>query len=344
MVFSEDIPYWIHSTAEWWANDSISDKEFINAVEFLINNEIIVIQVGEISDSKEQKSIPSWVKQNAKWWSENQINDDTFLQGLKFLVELKIININQVENEIINFSGDSTLFTKYAYKKDFRNINGQMIPIESHFKLNEGMEKTYEEIGFFNQKSDTVVVTPLFTSTAYWEPGFYSYYRGECEEICLTKKIDFEKPFGFSGSESGFKILKLLNYHIFSDFEMAKNPQIINKYDKVILLHNEYVTKQMFETITDHPKVVYLYPNALYGEVKFNEENETITLIRGHSYPSADVDNGFEWEFDNTRPYEFDSECLEWEFYEIDNGIMLNCYPENVLFTNFEMLKEIKEY
>ena len=126
---------------------------------------------------------------------------------------------------------------------DFKNINGEMIPIETHFKLKADMQETYNEIGFFNEKSNAVVIIPFFTSTAYWEPGFYTYYRNDCDTECLTKKIDFEKPFGFSASDEGFKILKLLNYNTISDFELAKNPDIINKYDKVIVLHNEYVRR-----------------------------------------------------------------------------------------------------
>ena len=73
-----------------------------------------------------------------------------------------------------------------------------------------------------------------------------------------------------------------------------------------------------------------------------------MTLIRGHDYPPEDpVANGFDWEFENTHPYEYDTECLTMEFYKIDNGWMTNCYPENV-FTNsnlgtYEILKTIKE-
>lgn len=253
-------------------------------------------------------------------------------------------NALTTKEDIVEFSGYSSLFTKYAYKKDFRNMDGELIPIESHFKLKSDMEKTYNEIGFFNEKSNAVVIEPFFTSTAYWEPGFYTYYRNECGIECLTKKVESEKPFGFSASDEGLKILKLLNYHTISDFEIAKNPNIINEYDKVIILHNEYVTKGMFEAITQHPKVIYLYPNALYAEVEYDQENNTITLVRGHGYPEKEIENGFNWEFENTRPHEFDTDCKDWKLYEIDNGLMLNCYPENILFKDMQLLKMIKEY
>ena len=54
--------------------------------------------------------------------------------------------------------------------------------------------------------------------------------------------------------------------------------------------------------------------------------------------------NGFGWEYDNTHPFEFDKNCLEWELYEIDNGVMLNCYPELSIRNNVDLLKAIKDF
>ena len=117
----------------------------------------------------------------------------------------------------------------------------------------------------------------------------------------------------------------------------------MSKYEKVIVLHNEYVTKNIFDAITSHHNVIYLYPNALHAEISVNYEDSTISLIRGHGYPESEIDNGFNWEFDNTRPYEFDKKCDTWEFYDISNGKMLNCYPEQKIWKDKEFLKALKE-
>ena len=342
-AYGEVVPDWVRNTSFWWADEKITDYEFTNAIEFLINNKIILMSNNHIPNEIHSE-IPSWVKNNAYWWSRGEIDDGTFLKGIEFLVNNGIIRVNLPTEKIILFSGDSPLFTKFAYKNDFRDIGGQKVPLEIHLKLKPDMEDTYEKIGFFNEKSNSIVIVPIFTSTAYWEPGFYTYFRNECNSECLSKSIDFDKPLGYSGSDEGFKVLKLLNYHTVSDFDMAKNPQMIFEYEKVILLHNEYVTQEMFDAIIQHPKVVFLYPNALYAKVDVNFDKKTISLIRGHGYPDSSIDNGFDWEFDNTRPYEFDNACENWEFYNIDNGIMLNCYPENILFSNYEILKKIKDY
>ena len=42
-AFAENIlvPTWVKNTAEWWADDKISETEFANAIEFLVNEGII---------------------------------------------------------------------------------------------------------------------------------------------------------------------------------------------------------------------------------------------------------------------------------------------------------------
>jgi hypothetical protein len=66
-------------------------------------------------------------------------------------------------------------------------------------------------------------------------------------------------------------------------------------------------------------------------------------LVRGHNYPEITIRNGFDWRFDNS-PDEYDTTCEDMKFSKIDNGWMLNCYPENVLHKNKELLKQIKDF
>jgi len=40
---AESIPSWIKNTALWYGEDSISETEFLNAIKFLIENELIVL-------------------------------------------------------------------------------------------------------------------------------------------------------------------------------------------------------------------------------------------------------------------------------------------------------------
>lgn len=211
------------------------------------------------------------------------------------------------------------------------------------FELKPELMDTYHRIGLLNQTHTTIVVYPTFTESAYKKGGFYDYYEGECDLTCLTIPISTDFSGEYSSSRAAFNSLKLLGYHHITDVDVDRDPYILQKYDKVILLHNEYVTDNEFSAITQHPKVVYLYPNALYARVSSDYINNTITLIRGHEYPSPEIRNGFDWKFDNSH-FEYDNTCMDWEFYEINNGIMLDCYPEYIIFKDANLLETIKNY
>ncbi len=345
-----EIPQWVKNTAKWWSENKTTDKKFLIATAYLIQTKIIAL-----SDTKTNSNdkIPSWFKNVAAFYSDNKITDEEFENSIKYLLQTNTITVSDNTLGIIDkrgltevpYNGFSPLFRMYAYSKDFQIIGGKFIPLEAHFALKPELEanKTYDKIAIWDKPHSVAVVVPLFTSTAYWEPGFYTYYRGDCDTSCLTKKITFDRPEGFSASQNGISVFQLLGYDTITDLDIDKNPQILNQYDKIVMLHNEYVTKKEFDAITHHPKVVYLYANPLYAQVNVNYDNDTITLVKGHGYPTPLDLNAFGWKFDN-RAKEYDTDCSDNSFYKVDNGIMLDCYPENTIFTNMTILKIIKDY
>jgi len=263
-------------------------------------------------------------------------------------LEISPVNLtHKGEGNITEFPGSSSIFRVFAYDSDIAEKPPDYPEFKikyRHVELKPENADLYREIGIADDPQKTVFVIPIFTISAYVEPGFYTYFKGECGLSCLSIPIRYDEPPRYTSSDDGIKILRLLGYPYITDIEVDKNPGILDQYDKVILLHNEYVTRNEFDAITNHPNVIYLYPNALYAEVKVNYENDTISLVRGHNYPYSEIKNGFDWEFDNTYPYEHDTDCKDWEFYEIKNGWMLNCYPENKLHLDESLLKTIKEF
>ncbi len=268
-------------------------------------------------------------------------------RALELLSDITPINITQQgTGEIILTTGNS-IFDVFYYSGDLL-YNEKKIPStilkEQHYLLKPENTELYREIGVGFEQHNSVFVVPIFTMTAYSEPGFYNYFREECDIECLKDiPIRYESRLTFESSANTIKVLRLLGYPYITDIEIDKNPSILELFDKVILLHSEYVTQNEFEAITKHPKVIYLHPNALYAQIEVDYEKEAITLIRGHNYPSPEIKNGFEWKFDNTHPFEYDTVCEDWDFIEIDNGIMLNCYPEKIIFQDERLLKAIKE-
>ena len=243
-----------------------------------------------------------------------------------------------------------SLFKVMAYENDFEIIDGEKIWRDVFYELDPSNMMIYDELKN-NKKS--AVVFPIFTAAAYSEPGFYTFYRGDCDQEfhgvlfrdddCLTVKLEEEYSPLFTSSANGLQVLNLLDYEIITDITIHQNPEILSQYEKIILLHNEYVTSEEFDAITSHPNVIYLYPNALYAEINFDEDLWEISLIRGHNYPDPLIRNGFDWKYDNSLE-EYDVTCNDMKFSKIDNGWMLNCYPENVLHKNKELLKQIRDF
>ena len=200
----------------------------------------------------------------------------------------------------------------------------------------------YDDYEALRSTPKSAVIYPIFTQSAYEWGGFHDFYAGYCDSCLKTPIQDYyEKTFASSGN--AYRILEFLGYEVIDDIDIDKNPAMLEKFDTVILLHNEFVTRAEFEAITNHPKVIYLYPNALSSEVKTNYSENTISLIRGPGFPDDNIINGFDWEFDNTK-YFNDWSCINWQFYKILNGYMLNCYPETELpHYGHDILKTIKD-
>ena len=86
------IPDWIRSNALWWSQEQIDDNTFIQGIEYMIKNQIIVIPLIQ-QETLESKEIPNWIRSNAAWWADGQIDDNTFIQGLEFLIQKGVIRV-----------------------------------------------------------------------------------------------------------------------------------------------------------------------------------------------------------------------------------------------------------
>ena len=91
-VLNPEIPTWIKNNAKWWAATSISNSEFIEGLEYLIEEGLISIPSVESGTIVEQ-NIPDWIKNNAKWWANDQISDEDFVKSIQYLIKKGIIRV-----------------------------------------------------------------------------------------------------------------------------------------------------------------------------------------------------------------------------------------------------------
>jgi len=86
------IPSWVKTVAGFWCEDKIDDASFVEGIQYLIDNDIIVVPSTSESYSGAQE-VPQWVKNNACWWSSGSITDEEFAYGIEYLVRQGIITV-----------------------------------------------------------------------------------------------------------------------------------------------------------------------------------------------------------------------------------------------------------
>ena len=154
----EQIPEWVKNNAKLWSENQIDDESFLNALKFLIEDNIIRIEHITIGENR----IPEWVKNNAKLWSENQIDDESFLNALKFLIEDNIIRIEHIETgKKILIPNTSEIFDVWSYENDFYLEFEKTVSRDIHFKLIEKNEQLYKDIQI-DDEVNAIVILPVF--------------------------------------------------------------------------------------------------------------------------------------------------------------------------------------
>ena len=92
------IPAWIKNNAMWWASDQIPDSAFLQGIQFLIKEGIMVIPFTETSASSQSQEVPPWIKNTAGWWAEDKISEVEFVNAIQYLIKVGIVIIPQDGN------------------------------------------------------------------------------------------------------------------------------------------------------------------------------------------------------------------------------------------------------
>ena len=92
-IVDQNIPSWIKSSAEKWANGRISDNTFLQSIQYLIKSGTIKASLYLQGSAFDSNQIPSWTQRIALWWSNEKIDDNTFLQATQYLLQVGVIKI-----------------------------------------------------------------------------------------------------------------------------------------------------------------------------------------------------------------------------------------------------------
>ena len=204
----------------------------------------------------------------------------------------------------------------YGITNNEKETNKRNITLDYNFdnyfplkNINNRSSDNYLSSNNFDNIS-IALVDPTFTNTAY-DNSFYifynlynnnSFYHNHTKYLnLLTGKIDKESMPGFRTLYLQNHISKLMlnaNVTIISDVDVHNknifdgNTNRSNKYDVIILEHQEYVTQEEYNNLRQFVAnggiLILPYSNIFYAEIKYDPKDDTIVLVKGHS-----------WEFDD---------------------------------------------
>lgn len=161
--------------------------------------------------------------------------------------------------------------------------------------------------GEFGKGVNIAVVMPTFTAAAYTN-AFYVFYN---KYINVTRGVNITTDLNLlsskvtnepSSSASGLAMLYLLgnlkwitpdsnvDFHTDQDVDAGSIFQAngSNAYDVIILGHQEYVTQKEYDNfkqfVGNGGTMIILDGNVFYAEVKHDNNTDTVTLVKGHSW------------------------------------------------------------
>jgi len=223
------IPSWIKTIAGFWSADQISDSEFIGALQFLVENEILVIP------EKETVSVTSpIVKQDTSPISKKyQVNIESYYMSGTSVFQLITISNNEgktipINGELVieklNKYGKETRDKKYLTPNSFEtftnDVSGETV---TGFKLVEiGDRLRPESYAYVNYPTSYSVKFILTIKDQSYEnevelshlplnEGYFDAKTGFINEVDVNKSLDLGPFFVIVNNAGSYKGIDVVN-------------------------------------------------------------------------------------------------------------------------------------
>ena len=304
-----NVPNWIKNNAGWWASDMIDDSSFLQGIQYLIKEGIMIIPPAETIDtSQSSQQIPVWIKNTAGWWASDQISETEFVNAIQYLINKSILQIDSNSQCITNLTtlfGDDDLIKikkicndTTVNKELFSPATTSLIP-DSNGKLVSS--SNLNSHGFRGEEfsqvktSNTYRIFMIGGSTMF-STGSYSdetTISGIMQKIADGQQLGFDVEIINAGTPAANtngevkmikqKIVKLqpdliVMYDGWNDLQARYEPQVIfDNWNDICELGKE----KNFDTL------FILQPIAGFGNKELTFQ-EYVNSLTGNSHPPFD--------------------------------------------------------
>ncbi|MDC0168359.1 pentapeptide repeat-containing protein [Candidatus Nitrosopelagicus sp.] len=311
----ENVPDWVKNTAGWWAVDSISETEFVNAIEFLVNNDII--QVDTTQSTTTSLIIPDWVKNTAGWWAVDSISETEFVNAIEFLVDNGIISLEKQCSRDLDPNGNNipdeleiqAVFDPSSNKIIEDNLQPQIIISRNYNNCdfpNEMSHYEFREVDFSNSDlSNKNLFNTKFTSSIFNNTDFSNsklhgiiFYESSLENVKFENSEFSIMPKSFD--RVIFSVYSTENYHHCtflpcrlhtSTFPGLETTNIQQKlFGKETLPLNLVFEKQVLD-LSDIRVSYILSPSFIFNSfenIDFQKANLTYSIFGNNNFNNVD--------------------------------------------------------
>ena len=158
-----EVPAWVKNNAGWWADDSISESEFLSGISFLVSDGIISVASTVVSENNSGE-VPAWVKNNAGWWANNKISDSEFVNGIQHLMTMGLISVS------------SNAESKETVSSEPQITNSTLIVLEAELEKCSKIKKAYDRLNCERDAKHEIIVYDIKTSAQSFLSGPVTYY------------------------------------------------------------------------------------------------------------------------------------------------------------------------
>ena len=140
------IPEWVKNNAGWWASDNISESEFLRAIEYLIENDIMKIS---ITENEDLPSITSTYSLPSSRSTEYVKITGSFTEKHEGPLTLTIVKPDKSEEKLTTYSRDGSFMTTMALTSESLQGNYQVF---AEIKGNQILVSTFNVKGADSNK------------------------------------------------------------------------------------------------------------------------------------------------------------------------------------------------
>ena len=268
-VSAESVPAWVKNNAGWWADGTISESEFVSAIQHLIKEDIIVIPPTTVS-TQQSDGIPDWVKNTALWWSQDAITDGEFVSGIQHLIITGVIPIESPNSDVAEV--DALIKETPMASND----DSELSMLEADLTACSEIKKAYERLNCERDAKAAIVAYEYKTQGQAFQVGpMIFYYNGNNFEVSSSGQALLEISMLAENTGTGDNITmmctgpSICNYDVWNGVKAYKYSGMDFTNGQIVLKPGEFREFTML-----------FGPNIGYGGTEFEYDSSKDYVFR----------------------------------------------------------------